>query len=188
MINHDNCWTGTIWITGLSASGKTTLGLQLREALVSEGIRNVELLDGEELRKGLGKSYGFSTEERNAFALDIGQLAQECNERGHIAIVCAISHVREIRLKIRKQIARFTEVYLSCPVDVCAHRDYKGQYRKAFSGIYDNFIGVTEPYQLSDQPDLIVDTANGSREHCSTVLLEHTLAFLRSANGKALRD
>lgn len=186
MINHDKCWTGTIWITGLSASGKTTLGLQLREALVSEGIRNVELLDGEELRKSLGKSYGFSTEDRNAFALDIGQLAQECNEGGNIAIVCAISHVREIRLKIRKQIARFTEVYLNCPVEVCARRDYKGQYRKAFSGIYDNFIGVTEPYQLSDQPDLTLDTANGTKEHCSKVLLAHVLAFLRSVNGAAV--
>lgn len=187
MSHHDKYWTGTIWITGLSASGKTTFGLQLREALISEGIRNVELLDGEELRKSLGKSYGFSTEERSAFALDIGQLAQECNERGNIAIVCAISHVREIRLKIRKQIARFTEVYLSCPVEVCAGRDYKGHYRKAFSGVYDNFIGVTEPYQLSDQPDLILDTANGTKEHCSKVLLEHVLAFLRSVNGAAAR-
>lgn len=188
MTNHDNCWTGTIWITGLSASGKTTLGLQLRKALISEGICNVELLDGEELRKTLGKSYGFSTQERNAFALDIGQLAKECNDKGNIAIVCAISHVREIRLKIRRQIPRFTEVYLNSPVEMCARRDYKDQYRKAFSGMYNNFIGVTEPYQLSDRPELTIDTANGTIEYCSTVLLEHTLAFLRSANGKALRD
>lgn len=182
MKNHNNRWIGTIWITGLSASGKTTLGWRLKELLASGGIDNVEFLDGEELRKSLGKCYGFSTEERKAFALDIGQLAAECNSRGNVAIVCAISHVREIREGIRKQLRNFMEVYLNCAVEVCAQRDYKGHYQKAFAGLYDNFIGVTEPYQPSDKPELTIDTAAESVETCSKILLQHVVEFLKLAN------
>ncbi|MBI2360076.1 MAG: adenylyl-sulfate kinase [Deltaproteobacteria bacterium] len=184
MMNPDHRWTGTIWITGLSAAGKTTLGRGLRELLAGHGIHNVQLLDGEELRKSSGRSYGFSTTERAAFALRIAKVARECNENGDIAIVCAISHVKEIRQTIREQFHNFMEVYLSCPVEICAARDYKGHYEKAFAGVYDNFIGVTEPYQPSDRPELTIDTAKESIDQCTRILFEGAMAFLKSANGK----
>jgi len=74
------------------------------------------------------------------------------------------------------------EVYLDCPVNVCAQRDYKGHYRRAFAGEYDNFIGVTEPYELSEAPEKIINTAELTIEECSKILLNETLRFLKANN------
>ena len=108
----------------------------------------------------------------------VSKLANECNKRGNIAIVCAISHVKQTRAQIREHLAPdFMEVYLDCPVEVCADRDIKGHYQKALAGEYENFIGVTEPYQLSDQPELILDTVNQSVDQCADILVQYTLKF-----------
>ncbi|MBI3306449.1 MAG: adenylyl-sulfate kinase [Candidatus Omnitrophica bacterium] len=169
---------GTIWITGLSASGKSTMGKNLRDSLMAAGITPIDLLDGEEVRKRLDKQYGFSTGDRNVVTLKLAELAFQSNQNGKIAIVCVISHVKELRDQARKLIGRFMEVYLDCPAEICAKRDYKGHYRKAFEGLYENFIGVTEPYEKSNHPDLILDTANKSVEECSSLLLTRALDFL----------
>jgi len=169
---------GTIWITGLSASGKSTLGKRLKTALVTRGVREVDLLDGEEVRQRLGGTYGFSTDERNRMTLKLAELAEASLQRGRIVIVCAISHVREVRQRVRQRLGRFLEVYLQCPVEVCSRRDPNGHYAKAFAGHYENFIGVTEPYQVSEDPDVILETGTHPITHCAEVLLERTLAFL----------
>ena len=169
---------GTIWITGLSGSGKTSLGTSLKQALQSQGVLKVELLDGDETRKKLPRTYGYSNEDRKVVGVLVGKLAHECNQRGNIAIVCAISHVKQTRAQIREYLSpNFMEVYLDCPVNVCANRDRKGHYRKALAGEYDNFIGVTEPYQVSDHPDLILDTVNQSVAQCTDILLDYALKF-----------
>jgi adenylylsulfate kinase len=168
----------TIWITGISAAGKSTLGSGLCDALRAAGMNEFELLDGEEVRARLTRKYGYSTEERNALAFVIGEMALEANEAGRVAIVCAISHVRETRQRIRTSIGRFMEVYLDCPVEVAADRDYKHQYEKALAGEIDNFIGVTEPYQASDDPELVLHTGKQSPAECLAELVKATFEFL----------
>ncbi|HJO90614.1 MAG TPA: metal-sensing transcriptional repressor [Anaerolineales bacterium] len=171
---------GTIWITGPSMSGKTTLGRHLQDALESRGIYNVELLDGPDVRNNLEGDHGYSAKERSVVVFEIAKLALECNNRGNVAIVCTISHVKEVRIAVRARLDRFFEVYLKCPLDVCLSRDYLGNYQKAYEGDYENFVDVTEPYQVSEHPDLLLDTANNSVEECTDILLSNTLAFLES--------
>lgn len=169
----------TIWITGISAAGKSTLGFGLEKALTEAGVTNIELLDGEEVRARLTRKYGYTTEERNALALVIGDMAREANEKGNVAIVCAISHVAATRAQIRDRIGDFMEVYLDCTVEVAAKRDYKDQYIRALAGEIENFIGVTEPYQESAHPELVLHTGDASVEECLERLAASALAFLR---------
>ena len=180
-MKEDNLLTpGTIWITGLSASGKTTLGQRLQEDLLSRGIEEVVLLDGEVIRERI-KSFGYSPEKRNEVVFKVAELALEYNRQGKIVVVAAITHQRETRANVRKYLDRYMEAYLKCPVEVCAARDYKGNYQKAFSGELDNFVGVTFPYEESD-PELVLDTYKKSIEECSKELLSHTLDFINGHN------
>ncbi len=184
-----NLKTGTFFITGISASGKTTLGKSLREMLVRSGIENVKLLDGEEIRQALakdGKRYGYTLQERNKFALEIARMALEYNRQGLICIICSICHVKTTREKIREIVGCLMEVHLSCPVKVCAQRDYKGNYAKAFQGEYENFIGVTEPYQESDSVELVLYTGRDTIKECSRILYNAAVAFLQSKGGSAI--
>lgn len=176
--------TGTIWITGLSASGKTTLGKKLTDDLIQAGFHNVEHLDGEVLRTKYDRIYGYSVEERFAVLENIIRIAKECNKKGKIAVVSTISHKRQMRRIACKALVPFMEVYLKCSVETCASRDYKGNYKKAFAGELDTFIGVTEPYELSDNPELVVNTAHQSIDKCSSILLEKSIDFL---NMKAVK-
>lgn len=173
----------TIVITGISASGKSTLGVRLRDGLIDAGINNVELLDGEDIRRRLaekGHDYGYSARERKELSLKVAEMARECNRNGSVCIISAIYHLKSDREQLRRIVGRVMEVYLDCPVDVCAQRDYKGHYRKAFSGEYDNFIGVTEPYQEPDTAELVLKTSTSSIEECSAALLENSLKFIRA--------
>jgi len=170
--------TGTIWITGLSASGKTTLGEHLRYNLQKKGIENVKLLDGEELRKKFDRKYGHSLSERHAVLLKIVRIARDYNEKGHISIVCTISHKRTMREIARKQMRNFMEVYLDCPVEVCAARDYKGNYRRAIENKSECFPGISEPYEESENPELVLDSASKSINECVVILLDRVLEFL----------
>ena len=177
---------GTIFITGISASGKSTLGKLLFERLRHSSISNVELLDGEEVRQRLeaaGRHYGRSTADRNAVAIEIAEMASDANEKGYVCIVCTIGHHRQTRERVRERIGRVFEVYLDCPVEVCAERDRKGHYAKALAGYYDNFIGVTEPYQRSEEVELTLNTDRNTIDECSSILLSETLSFLRDQRG-----
>ena len=174
--------SGTILITGISASGKSTLGRSLFDDLLRNGFKKVELVDGEAFRERLrasGKEYGYSTEDRNAVLRETTRFALERNNLGYVCIVCTIAHVRTTRESIRERIGDFMEVYLDCPVEACAERDEKGQYSKAFAGGYDNFVGVAEPYQRSEHVELTLNTARSTIEECSSILLNEVLIFLR---------
>jgi len=174
---------GTILITGISASGKSTLGKRLYQDLLKSGIRNAKLLDGEEIRMLLekrGRCYGYSTNERNKAALEFAHITSEYNQKGIICILCTICHVKKIRQQMRAIIGNVMEVYLDCPISVCAKRDYKGNYDKAFKGLYDNFIGVTEPYQKSDKVELCLDTEKNSVKESTRLLFKSTVSFLES--------
>jgi len=183
--------TGTIFITGISASGKSTLGKRLRDNLVSSEINNVKLLDGEDIRRQLerrGKHFGYSTAERNQVALEIARIASEYNQQGFVCIVCSICHLKEIREQMRAIIGKVMEVYLDCPVSVCAQRDYKGNYAKAMQGLYGNFIGVTEPYQKSDHTESVLFTGKDSIEVCSQILLKAAMDFLTKVQETTKND
>jgi len=169
---------GTIWITGVSASGKSTLGGRLLSNLKAIGVNNVKLLDGEDIRKELGDTYGYMTNDRNAILEKTIQMARECNEDGVIAIVSTISHKRAIRQKARDTITSFMEVFLDCPLDVCIERDYKGHYQKALNGEYKNFIGITESYEISDSPELVINTKSLTIVECQKLLLDGVVRFL----------
>lgn len=174
---------GTILLTGLSASGKTTLGRRLHDGLLQAGVPRVKLLDGEEVRAALeaqGRRYGYTASERAALALELAHMARSWNDQGYVSIVCAILHLRKTREQVRSHIGRFMEVYLDCPVSVCAAREYKGHYQKAFAGLYDSFIGVTEPYEVSDQVELVLPTGTRGVDECCAMLLPPALAFARN--------
>ena len=177
-----NSKIGTILITGISAAGKTTLGRRLFQDLKNKNINNLKLFDGEEVRNLLAKEgnvIGYSLEDRYKHMLDLAKMAKECNDQGQIAIVCAIASSRGVRERVRSFIGNMLEVYLDCPVEVCANRDYKHHYEKAFKGLYETFIGVTDPYETSS-PELVLQTGVDSKDKCSEVLLEKTLAFLQN--------
>jgi len=169
----------TIWITGVSASGKTTMGKYLSEALVSQGVSNVKWLDGEDVRKSMKNKFGYSVKDRTEVIRHMITLANEHNAEGSVVVVSTISHRREVRSQVRSEIDSFMEIYLKCPVEVCAARDFKDNYRRAFAGEYNNFPGVTEPYEESS-PELVLDTANCSISECGELLTRHVLGFLHA--------
>jgi adenylylsulfate kinase len=117
---------GTIWITGITASGKTTLGQTLYERLKETSNFPLEFLDGDKLRKCLDKTYGHSIEDRLLILEKIVEIAQEKNHTGTTVIISTVSHKKAMREYARAQIPRFMEVYLDCSPESCADRDYKG--------------------------------------------------------------
>ena len=177
-MNIENKIAPTIWFTGLSASGKTTLSTCLYEDLKSLGIENIVLLDGESVRDKL-KNYDFDNISRDEMAYQKAAIAQKLNREGKIVLVSGITHKASSRLKNRENIDHYYEVYLKCDVDVCAKRDYKNQYIRAFAGEYDNFIGVTEQYEESDMADFILYTGLNSLDECSLLLLKNIKTLLR---------
>lgn len=182
-MSNNSLRAGTIFITGISVSGKSTLGKRLKEDLAKSGIDNVKLLDGEDIRSQLakrGKHYGYSKEERKKVSLQMAHMALEYNREGIVCIICSICHMKELRKQMRAIIGDVMEVYLDCPVSICVQRDYKGQYAKAFQGLLDDFIGVSEPYQRSEHVESVLYTGSDSVEKCSSLLLESVMTFLKA--------
>ncbi len=143
----------TVWFTGLSASGKTTISQRVAELLRARGYR-VETLDGDIVRQNLTKGLGFSKEDRDENIRRIGFVAHLLSRNGVIAIVAAISPYREIRDEVRARIGRFVEVFANAPVEVCEQRDPKGLYRKARAGEIKGFTGIDDPYEPPLAPEV----------------------------------
>jgi adenylyl-sulfate kinase len=144
---HDRETTGfTIWFTGLSGSGKSTIA-HILEAELRERGHKVEVLDGDVVRTHLSKGLGFSKEDRDTNILRIGWVCEVLSRNDVVAIGAAISPYREIRDQIRANVGRFVEVYVEAPLEVLADRDVKGLYRKAMAGEIQNFTGVNDPYE-----------------------------------------
>ncbi|HSF25143.1 MAG TPA: adenylyl-sulfate kinase [Blastocatellia bacterium] len=147
----------TLWFTGLSGAGKTTLARLVEAELLSRG-QNVEVLDGDVIRTNLSKGLGFSKEDRDTNIRRIGFVCNLLSRNGVIAIAAAISPYREVRDELRNDIASFVEVYVKCPIDVLAERDVKGLYKKALAGEIKNFTGVDDPYEAPVAPEVLVET------------------------------
>jgi adenylyl-sulfate kinase len=149
----------TVWFTGLSGSGKSTIAEMLYHEFQSRGLKT-EILDGDEVRKNLSKGLGFSKEDRDTNIRRIGFVAELLSKHGVVAITAAISPYREIRDEVRGKVTRhgagFCEVYVECPIEVLAERDVKGLYKKALAGEVKNFTGVSDPYEPPINPDVVV--------------------------------
>ena len=146
-----------IWLTGLPASGKTTIARQLEIRLKEIG-RQVEVFDGDEVRKNLSSDLGFSKEDRKLHAKRVAYVSKVLARNGVVAVVALISPFREFRDDARNQIDDFVEVYVKCSVEACAKRDPKGLYKKAASGEIKNLTGPQEPYEEPVNPEVTVDT------------------------------
>lgn len=151
----------TLWLTGLSGAGKSTLAIDLREKLRELGTK-IEILDGDEVRTNLSKGLGFSKEDRNTNIRRIGYVSRLLARNGVGVISAAISPYREVRDEVRieteKDGAAFIEVFVKCPIDVLAERDVKGLYKQALAGEIKEFTGVSDPYEIPVNPDVIVET------------------------------
>ena len=145
----------TLWFTGLSGSGKSTLANILVERLRSAG-RYVELLDGDEVRTNLTSDLGFSKEDRDENIKRISFVAKLLSRNGVVAITAAISPYREARDKARAETEDFVEIYIDCPLEVCAQRDVKGLYAKAMAGEIPHFTGVSDPYEAPDNAEITI--------------------------------
>jgi adenylylsulfate kinase len=147
----------TLWFTGLSGAGKTTLARLVETELSARGHK-VEVLDGDIIRTNLSKGLGFSKEDRDTNIRRIGFVCNLLTRNDVVAIAAAISPYREVRDELRRDIGAFVEVYVSCPIAVLAERDVKGLYKKALAGEIKNFTGVDDPYESPLAAEVIVET------------------------------
>lgn len=153
----------TLWFTGLSGAGKSTISERVFARLKESGAK-VELLDGDVVRTHLSKGLGFSKEDRDTNIRRIGFVCEILSRNGVIALVAAISPYREVRDELRGRIENFIEVYVHCPVEVLAERDVKGLYKKALAGEIGSFTGVSDPYEPPLNPEITIDSARQSVE------------------------
>jgi adenylylsulfate kinase len=147
----------TVWFTGLSGAGKTTVADRLESALRERGHK-VEVLDGDVVRTNLTKGLGFSKEDRDTNIRRIGYVAHLLTRNGVAVITAAISPYRDVRDENRALIGDFVEVYAKCPIDVLAERDVKGLYKKALAGEIDNFTGVSDPYEEPLNAEVVIES------------------------------
>ena len=148
----------TVWFTGLSGAGKSTIAEMLYHELKARGLKT-EILDGDIVRQNLSKGLGFSKEDRDTNIRRIGFVADLLTRNGVATICCPISPYQAIRDEVRAQIGAFVEVYVHATVDeIEAHRDPKGLYKKARAGEITGFTGVDDPYEPPEHPELVLDT------------------------------
>jgi adenylyl-sulfate kinase len=148
----------TVWFTGLSGSGKSTVAEMLYHELKARQMK-VEILDGDIVRQNLSKGLGFSKEDRDTNILRIGFVAELLTRNGVAAICCPISPYRATRDAVREQIGEFVEVHVHATVEELAqNRDPKGLYKKALAGEITGFTGVDDPYEAPENPELVLDT------------------------------
>ncbi len=143
----------TLWFTGLSGAGKTTISKAVEEKLREQGYK-VEVLDGDVVRENLTKGLGFSKADRDENIRRIGFVAQLLTRNGVIVIVSAISPYRAIRDEVRGKIGNFMEIFVNAPLAVCEERDVKGLYKKARAGEIKSFTGIDDPYEPPINPEV----------------------------------
>ena len=163
----------TLWFTGLSGAGKTTISKIVEKELRARGSK-LEILDGDVVRENLSKGLGFSKEDRDTNIRRIAFVADLLSRNGVPVITAAISPYREIRDEARSLMGdRFIEVYIEASVDACAERDVKGLYAKAFAGEIKEFTGVSDPYEPPLNPELTLHTESEEPEESAQRLLAY---------------
>ena len=176
----------TVWFTGLSGSGKSTIAEMLYHELKARDLKT-EILDGDQVRKNLSKGLGFSKEDRDTNIARIAYVANLLTRNGVATICCPISPYRATRDAARELIGEFVEVYVHATVDeIAAHRDPKGLYKKALAGEITGFTGVDDPYEEPLEAELVLHTLEESPEESLQIVLD-TLAALGRIEDAARR-
>ena len=159
---HRGC---TVWLTGLSGSGKSTIAVALEKELCTRGVR-AYILDGDNIRHGLNKNLGFSPSDRTENIRRIGEVAKLFTDGGMVALTAFISPYRADRDQVRAimQAGDFIEVFVDCPVETCEARDVKGLYKKARAGEIPEFTGISAPYEAPLKPELTIRTGDQAVE------------------------
>jgi adenylylsulfate kinase len=165
----------TIWFTGLSGAGKTTICHGVEQKLRAQGCR-VEVLDGDVVRENLTKGLSFSKADRDTNIRRIGFVSHLLTRNGVIVLVSAISPYREVRDEVRQQIGDFVEVFVNAPLAVCEERDVKGLYKKARAGEIKQFTGIDDPYEAPLNPEVECRTDQETLEES----IEKVLGTLKS--------
>ena len=160
----------TLWFTGLSGSGKTTIAREVERELRARA-RRVEILDGDIVRTNLSKGLGFSKEDRDTNVKRIGFVANLLSRNGVVAITAAISPYRAVRDEVRMMTENFIEVFARAPLEVCESRDVKGLYAKARAGEIKGFTGIDDPYEEPINADIVCDTDKESVEESAAKVI-----------------
>ena len=164
-----------VWLTGLPASGKTTVARKLKEYLQSRGLR-VELLDGDEVRRWLSPEAGFSREDRERHLRRVAYVSKLLARNGVAVLASFVSPYRSVRRQARKLIEdeglKFIEVYVKCSLEECIRRDPKGLYRRALNGEIRDMTGIQDPYEEPLNPEVIIDTENEKPNECAEKVIE----------------
>ena len=161
----------TVWFTGLPCCGKTTVADRVAVMLRQKGYR-VERLDGDIVREGLTNDLGFSKKDRDENIRRIAFVAKMLSRNQVIVLATFVSPYRAARRDARREIGRFVEVYVRCPVEICMKRDVKGMYQKAREGKIQHFTGVDDPYEEPEHPDLILDADKESVDESVNKVLQ----------------
>jgi adenylyl-sulfate kinase len=170
-----SCHGFTLWLTGLSGAGKTTIALQLERELRARGLR-VERLDGDTVREGLTRDLGFSKEDRDKNIERVTFVAKLLSRNSVATIASFISPYREARQKVRQEATNFIEVFVDAPLQTCIERDVKGMYAKALAGQIKQFTGIDDPYEVPEDPEIVVHTDRQTVEQS----VGQILAYLES--------
>ena len=160
-----------IQMTGLSGAGKTTLATAVREELISRGIQNIEIIDGDEYRAGLCSDLGFSKGDRNTNIRRLGFVGRVLARNNVIAIMSAINPYEEIRQEIGGKL-----VYIKTGLEAVIDRDVKGLYAKALSGEIPNFTGISDPFEEPLTADLVIETDKDTVQNCTKQLCDFIVA------------
>lgn len=160
----------TLWFTGLSGAGKSTIANILEKKIKDLGLK-IEILDGDIVRTHLSKGLGFSKEDRDTNIRRIGYVANLLSRNGVIVITAAISPYRSVRDEVREMHENFIEVYAKCPLEVAEKRDVKGLYKKARAGEIPQFTGISDPYEEPHSPEIIVETNKETPEESADKIL-----------------
>lgn len=176
-VNQNGC---TIWLTGLSCSGKTTIAFALEEYLIKHKYISTYSLDGDNIRHGLNSNLGFSEADRTENIRRIGEVAKLFADAGNICIASFISPFAADRRRVReiheKANLKFIEVFVNTPLSECEKRDIKGLYKKARAGQLSNFTGIDSPYENPTNPEIAIDTIRHNIQDC----VEHIVHYLKN--------
>jgi adenylylsulfate kinase len=165
-----------LWFSGLSGSGKTTLSDALEEELFKRGYKTY-ILDGDKIRDGLCKDLGFSEEDRTENIRRVGEVANLMRDSGLIVLSAFISPFEKDRQVVRQTIGaeNLVRIFVDCPLEICEQRDVKGLYKKARTGEIKKFTGISSPFEIPEESELILKTAENSIEELIGMILEFIL-------------
>jgi bifunctional enzyme CysN/CysC len=169
----------TVWLTGLSGSGKSTVAHRAEELLVTEHRRAAYVLDGDNLRHGLNRDLGFSAADRTENVRRVGEVARLMADAAVVVLVPVISPYRADRDRVRRAheaaAIRFVEVFVDTPLEVCERRDPKGLYGRARRGEITGFTGIDDPYEPPDSAELVIATERLSVDEGAQLVVEHAV-------------